>query len=366
MAVYHGYLTALLYLRRRRARPNTYGHGFGVVVAFLNGALLIRFAANIFIMLDLAARRASLGWSSFLAASVSVIAVYGVTILPLSSYRYLHDFLKHTRLRNAPFSRRTKYIGLAGSVFFRPMTGGMFVLAALTVILSASFSTDSVAMALPVAVFVFMVVAGAAVVVAVMQIFQTDRGDCEYLEIGFLITMLSSNFDVRIAGSQAELIFFLTRLPEWPAVIYVIALPGALMILAVALITVIHFMKIIPSGIGHLVDRRQRKRGNRIPFAAALFFQRLKLWFWILAYAVLIPILTLPAVPPAVKMWSIILFLTLSLAAFVRIAAGFENEVSETLLFRLDRHHRLKLFGPPLLINCILSMVPIIVWAIAL
>jgi hypothetical protein len=365
MADLLGYLKALLYVRRRAARPDTYGHGFGIIVAFLNGALLIRFAANIYIMLDLTVRRVSLGWGAFLAASLGVLAAYGVSILPLSSYRYLHDSLKHRRLHNSPYSRTAKTIGLVGSVLFRPITGGMFGLATLAVILSASLSTDSAAIALLSTVFVIVVIAGAAVVVAVMSVLRVERGDCEYLEIGFLVVILLSNFDVRVAGSQAELIFFLSRLPEWSAVSYVMVPPAALTILAVALVATIHLMKIISSNINKLLDSRQLKRSDRNPIAATLYVKRSKLWFWILIYAVVIPILTSAAMPSAVKRWSVILLLTFSFVGFARFAAVFENEVSEKLLFHLDRHHRLRLFGIPLLMNGILSMVPILAWLFA-
>ena len=364
MAGSHGYIGALLLLRRCRARPETYGHGFGVAVAFLNGAVFIRYAANIFIMLDLTARRESLGWDSFLASSLGVLAVYGVTVLPLSSYRYLHDFLKNPRLLSAPYSRGSKAVAVAASVFLRPTTVAAFVLAALTAVLSLSFSTEAVAFALPSTGFIIMVIFGATAVVGGANVLRLNRGDCEYLEIGFLIAILLSNFDVRVFESQAELIFFLKRFPTWPEAMLTIALPAMSLIIAVALIAAIRGIEITSSAIGRRMDVGRRRSGGGAAFASALYAKRSKLWFWIIAYVLVIPIVVSPSIPSEVKKWAVILFLAISFAGLVRFAAVFETEISDKLLVHLTRHHRMKLFGLPLLVNSVLSFVPILLWVI--
>jgi hypothetical protein len=365
MADFRRYLKALLYLRRRRARPDTYGHQFGVLVAFLTGAVGIRFGGNIFVMLDLAARREYLGWGSFLTSSLGVLAAYGVTVLPLSSYRYLHDFLKHPRLRSAPFSRKTKTAALACSVFFRPTAITVFILAALTAVLSVLLSTDSVSAALPLTIFLCMTLLGAAAVIAVVYKLRLDRANCEYLEIGFLAVILLSNFDIRVTGSQGELIFFMNHLPEWPAALSTLVLPAVLLILAIVIAAGIRAIEAAVSGISRLPNAKRSLIRARASFPVELYVKRSKLWLWIAAYGLIIPTVTSVAAPSAVKRWFIALFLIFGFTGFIRMAAMFETEVAEKLLFRFTRKHRLKLFTAPFLIHLVLSIVPVLIWIIA-
>ena len=366
MAALSGYLRALLFLRRHRARPGMYRFGLGTAVALINGILLIRFLANLFIVIDLSLRRTSLDLGPFYCASLGLLGAYCVGVLPLSSYRYAHDVLYHTRLRMAPFSSSQKIKALTLDVFARPMTVAILTLSLLNTGIATFASTSPVAIAIPLLSFVAISVIGVSVVVGLVFTISLDPRDGEILEIVALVLITLSNPDVRLDGSLALLTFFMSRLPVWQSPLYVLFLP-AIMLSGIAagitlvkgialLITWIAFVGTKPSGFGG-------KTGIRL--ALSIYVRRMRPWLWAVAYAFVLPAVVSPAGSPSTLGWFFFLLPAIACFGFVRFSAGLENEISDKLRYSLTKRHRIDLFGIPFLVHLFLAFVPLVVRAVA-
>ena len=366
MAGTNGYLTALLLIRRRRARPDAYRNGLGTVVAFLTGILLVRYFANIYICIDLAGRRESTDLGTFLATSIGILAVYGVTVLPISSYRYVHDAIRHPRLETSPFTRMQKFVALTRDVFLRPFAAVVFATSLITGVLSVVLSTTPVDIVIPLLLLVATVFVGASLMIALVHSLRLKPEDCEFLEIGLLIAMVLSNPDVRIFDSTAHLLFFLNRLPPWPPRLLLIALPAALFVATIAALLCVRGVSLVLSGIeGRRFAGLPRRRADTAAFSLSLYVRRYHLWFWAVAYVVTIPIVVSSSASPSLRRGVLTALPILAFVGFLRFAAGFENEILEKIRVPLKQQHRATLFAVPFTLHMILSVVPIIIWLIS-
>ena len=359
MAALSGYLRALLFLRRHRARPGMYRFGLGTAVALINGILLIRFLANLFIVIDLSLRRTSLDLGPFYCTSLGILGAYFVGVLPLSSYRYAHDVLYHTRLRMAPFSSSQKITALTLDVFARPMTVAILTLSLLNTGIATFASTSPVAIAIPLLSFVAVSVIGVTVVVGLVFTISLDPRDGEIFEIVAIVLITLSNPDVRLDGSLASLTFFMSRLPVWQSPLYVLFLPAIMLsgiAAGIALVKGIAFTGIKSSGFGD-------KTGIRL--ALSIYVRRMRPWLWAVAYAFVLPAVVSPAGSPSTLGWFFFLLPAIACFGFVRFSAGLENEISDKLRYSLTKRHRIDLFGIPFLVHLFLAFVPLVVRAVA-
>jgi hypothetical protein len=366
MAGTNGYLTALLLIRRRRARPDAYRHGLGTVVAFLTGIFLVRYFANVYICIDLAGRRESIGLGTFLTTSIGILAVYGVTVLPISSYRYVYDAIHHPRFEMSPFTRMQKFVALTRDVFLRPFAAVVFATSLITAVLSEVLSTTPVGIVIPLLLFIATVSVGASLMIALVHKLRLKPKDCELLEIGLLIAMVLSNPDVRIFDSTAHLLFFLNRLPPWSPRLLLVVLPGAMFVATIAALLCVRGVSSLLSGIeGKRLAGSPRNMTNTAAFSLSLYVRRYRLWFWAVAYMVTIPIVVSSTASPSLRRWVLTALPILAFVGFLRFAAEFENEIAEKMRVPLKRLHRTTLFAVPFALHMILSVVPIVIWLIS-
>lgn len=353
---------AIIAARRRVLRPEGYQQAPGVVFAFLLIAVVVRFAANIYIGRLLLLLNASAGGSGtnalssagldrfFAASNLSWSMVFLATVAPMMAYRGIARTVRNPRLALAPLSRGRLLAATVGASYrsLPAAATGALALAAAALFLRAPVTAGLVELAL------FLLAGGAGFlgVLWVAWIMRAKERHLELIEIGMLAGMIFANPEFRITAGFPRIQFFTNLTVDEPRFALLFALP----LLGAAAAAAMVVLAELAAGGRRTPSRRRRLAG------LVLYRSALPVRLFVLTYAVELPvILTNPAVATTVRHMVLVL-LCLRVVWFVIYVFRTEQEIDRIIGAPWTFADRFPLYRPAAGVHGLLCAFPVLLY----
>jgi hypothetical protein len=322
----------------------------GSFAAFLTVLLLIRIAANFYLVIDLSYRGSSIDGLQIGSAHFILLSAYGVWVGALSSFRVSLALPRLCFVTLAPHGKRFGWNFIRRVAFLRPMNIVYLLIWLLTMLLFSIVCRtwhEIVARGLMVLLATSI---GVLSVTAVASRSVLSRSEMQIIEILYLLFLVVLNPNIGSIDDRVS-IFFGGIYWSFSSIWEVGSALGLIIIFALLVLLLV--------GALSAVIKLFRRQIALSPIER-WYWRLLRMRLWASLYTIIAPVLVSSTITPAVKRWSIVLSILFGVATYVYFVAQCENTLCAKWRCSLSDKGNLRLLAKPLLTHAVLVTIPVV------
>jgi hypothetical protein len=324
----------------------------GTFRAFITFIFLVRIAADIFIVVNIAGKGAQINTVQIASVILVFLAAYAVCIESLATFRVSFALPQLSFIDITPGARRFKNRFLRHVAIYRPMNIVIMAFILIAAVLFSAVSGSWSTIAIRALVVLCCVLAGATAIISVASRIRPGRSDLQIFEILFLLILIALNPDIRSYNDQVVIIFsgfYISFEKTWQVGTAIGLVTSG--VLAVLLLT-----KIRP-----VFGTYFRRRTTFSPMEG-WYWRFVRVKNWVLYYLIVIPMLISELIPRGTSRWVLILFEILTAVSYLYFIASSENSLREKWRYSLFEKGNVRLIMKSGMIHIVLMLVPVAVY----
>jgi hypothetical protein len=337
---------------RRRATHRLLGNPFlGSLSAFLTLLLLIRIAANFYMVVKLSSRNPNIDALQIASAHFLFLCACAVWVGTLSSRRIGMVLPRLSFVDFALHGRRFRSMFMRQIAFLRPVTLACLSIMVLSALVFSAISGRWGVILLRGLVVLASTSAAVGIVTAVADRSVLSRSDAQIMEVLYLLLLLALNPDIgSVNGEIGITLLFGSLRCSFPGLEFALAI-AAIVILALLVLLVVRVL----TGVKYLVRRRKSSS------AMESWYRRfLRIRSWVFLYIIAAPIFISSTVSPSTKRWTLALAILFAVFSYLFFISHCENTLHEKWRCSLFGRGNTRLIARSLLNHAVLTAIPVL------
>lgn len=324
----------------------------GSLTAFLSLLLLIRIAANVYMVVRISSQNPNIDAVQIASAHFVFLCAYAVWVGTLSSCRIGLALPRLSSVDFALHGRRFRSMFMRQIVFFRPVTLVYVSIIVLSALVFSAIGGSWAAIMLRCSIVLALTLAAVIVVTVVATRFALGRSDAQIMEVLYLLLLLILNPDLgSINGALGISFFFGSLRCSFSSCLKFGSAIGANVILALLVLLIVRVL----TGVTDLV--RRRKSSSPVERWYRRF---LRIRSWVFLYAIVTPIFISSTVSPSTKRWTLVLAMLFAVASYSFFISHCENTLHEKWRCSLFDRGNTRLITRSLLNHAVLMVIPVL------
>ena len=338
---------------RRRGTHRLLGNPFlGSLTAFLTLLLLIRIAANFYIVVRISNQNPNIDAVQIASAHFIFLCAYAIWVGTLGSCRIALALPRLSCVDFALQGRRFRSMFIRQITFFRPAAAAYVSIMLLTAIVFSAVCGSWAAILLRCVIVLSLTLAAVTVVTAVASGADMNRSDMQIMEVLYLLLLLALNPDI---GSKSGVLgvsfLFGTIRRSFASLLNVGSAVGAIVVLALLVL----FIARVLTGAKYLVC------GRKSSAPIERWYRRfLRVRSWVFLYVIVTPIFISSTVSPSTKRWALVLAMLFAVASYSCFLSHCENTLREKWRCSLLDRGNIRLIARSVLNHAALTAVPLL------
>jgi hypothetical protein len=337
----------------RRATHRLLGNPFlGSFSAFLTLLLLIRIAANFYMVVRLSNTNPNIDAVQIASAHFVFLSAYAVWVGTLGSCRIALALPRYCSIDFALHARRFRSMFLRRVVLFRPMTVAYLSIMLLTALISSAICGSWGSIFCRYLIVLLSTFAAVIVVTALSSRSFPSRSELQILETLYLLFLLVLNPDIgsskgviRISFLSGSLRYSFSNLWQVGSAV------GVIFILALLVLFLLRGL----TGVSKLFRRQ-------ISFSPMerWYWRFLRIRSWVILYVIVTPIFISSAVSQSTKRWTLVLSILFAVASYLYFISHCENTLHEKWRCSLFDRGNSRLLARTILNHAALMGIPVL------
>jgi hypothetical protein len=337
----------------RRGAHRLLGNPFlGSLSAFLTLLILIRIAANFYIVVKISDTNPAIDAVQIASAHFIFLFAYAIWVGTLSGYRIGLAMPPLCSLDFAIKGRRFRSMFMRQAAFFRPVTAAYLVIMLLTAFVFSAISGSWGIILSRCATVLSLTIVAVVVVTAVVSRFGLSRSEIQIMEILYLLFLLAMNPDLGSYNGLVRQHFLFGKLRYSFYSLWTVGMAvGVIVILALLVLSIVRFL----TGINNLFRRQ-------IPLSPMerWYWRFLRIRSWVFLYVIVTPIFVSSTVSLSIKGWTLVLSVLFGVASYLYFITHCENTLHEKWRCSLFDEGNVRFIARTVLVHAALMVIPVL------
>jgi hypothetical protein len=343
-------------LSRRLYRRGTHrllGNPFlGSLTAFLTLLLLIRIAANFYIVVKISITNPDIDAVQIASAHFIYLSAYAVWVGTLSVCRIGLALPRLCSVDFALHGKRFRSMFVRQAALFRPVTTAYLSMMLLTAFVFSAIRGSWGEVSARGLIVLSSTLAAVIIVTAVAFRSALSRSEIQLMEILYLLFLLVLNPDIGSYNGSVDVFFFFAGLHYSFSGLWQVA--SAMGLIAVLALLVLLLVRVL-TGVGNWF-------GRRIPLRPVekWYWRFLRIRSWIFLYAVVAPVFLSSTISPGVKRWTLGIAMLFAVASYLYFITHIENTLHEKWRCSLFEKGNTRLIARSAVAHAVLTAIPVL------
>jgi hypothetical protein len=338
---------------RKRGTHRLLGNPFlGSLTAFLTVLLLIRLAANFYMIITISKTNPRIDALQIACAHFVFLSAYAVWIGTLGSCRIGLALPRLCFVNFALQGGRFRSMFMRKAAFFRPVTLACLSLMLLTVFVLSAICGRWGAISLRGLLVLGSTIIAAVIITTVIRSSDWSRSELQLMETLYLMLLVALNPDIGSKNGVLGIYFFFGSLhfsfsDLWQVVLAV----GLIVVLAFLLLIVLR----VSAGVNDLFGRR-----ISLNPMVRWYWRFLRIRSWIFLYAVVAPVFISSTISLSFKRWTLFVSILFGVASYLYFISYSENTVREKWRCSFFDRGNMGFITSSLLNHAVLMAIPVL------
>ena len=337
----------------KRGTHRLLGNPFlGSLTAFLTLLLLIRIAANFYMIITISNTNPNVDAVQIASAHFIFLSAYAVWVGTLSSCRIGLALPRLCSVDFALHGRRFRSIFLRQIAFFKPMNIAYLFIMLLTALVFPAICGAWHVILIRCLIVLSSTLMAVIIVTAVASRSALRRSEIQLMEIPYLLFLLVLNPDIGSHNGVLNIFFFFGGLHCTFSSLWKVSLAvGVIVILALLVLLIVRVSTWIYNLFGRRISLSPMERW---------YWRFLGIRSWVFLYAIVIPIFVSSTISLGVKRWALVLSILFGASSYLYFISHCENTLHEKWRCSLFDKGNFRLITRSVKIHAVLTVIPVL------